>query len=196
MAQAPSSGWTDRLPFMRGRTVAVREVSVDDAAPLHLALKAYRLPGLMATPPATVEDMEAFIRWSSDERAKGRSMCFAIVPSGCEDAAGVVQVRILDGVTAEWGFAVGTTHWGTGIFEESAHLVLAFLFTDTAILRVEARVTTDNVRANGAMRKLGFVADAALRGALRRDGVALDQNLWAMTREDWRATIGDGTWTM
>lgn len=181
---------------MGGRSAIVREVSLADAEPLHRLLARRGLAEFMSTPPTTLEEMKNFLRWSIDDRGKGQSMCFAITALGHEEAAGLIQVRLFDAVTAEWGVALGTAYHGTGVFQESAQLVLRFLFTDAGLMRLEARVATDNARAHGAMRKLGLVAEAILRGALRRDGSALDQVLWAINREDWQATAGTRTCTM
>jgi RimJ/RimL family protein N-acetyltransferase len=41
--------------------------------------------------------------------------------------------------TAEWGFAVGSAFWGTGVFRESAELLLAFAFETIGVHRLEAR---------------------------------------------------------
>jgi RimJ/RimL family protein N-acetyltransferase len=53
--------------------------------------------------------------------------------------------------------------------------------------RLEARSAVTNGRGNGALRKLGAVQEAVLRRSLLRNGEYLDQLLWTLTAESWRA---------
>ncbi len=51
--------------------------------------------------------------------------------------------------------------------------------------RAEFRIDVRNARANGALRKLGATQEGLLRRALHRDGVFVDQVLWAIVAGDW-----------
>jgi RimJ/RimL family protein N-acetyltransferase len=86
---------------------------------------------------------------------------------------------------AEWGFAVGSPFWGTGLFLASARLTLDFAFQRTAVNRLEARAVVHNGRGNGALRKLGAVQEGVLRGSLLKDGKHLDQIMWSIVSQDW-----------
>jgi len=95
----------------------------------------------ISPPPTTVEGFERFIDWTLRQRAAGAYVCFAIVPTGCDAAVGLLQFRASnDGFsTAEWGFALGSPYWGTSIFVRGAELALEFAFTTVGIHRLEAR---------------------------------------------------------
>jgi RimJ/RimL family protein N-acetyltransferase len=54
--------------------------------------------------------------------------------------------------------------------------------------RLEARAAVANGRGNGALRKLGAIKEAVLRQSFERHGARLDQVVWGLVREDWRAT--------
>src|SRR5581483_6880175 len=112
---------------------------------------------------------------------------FAVVPDGFDTAVGLFQVRQLDPTfsTAEWGFAIGSAFWGTGLFQKGAELVLNFAFAAIGVHRVEARAAVANGRGNGALRKIGAVQEGILRKSFLRDGKYLDQTLWAIIAEDW-----------
>ena len=60
----------------------------------------------------------------------GNQMTFGMVPEGCDHAVGLVQVRAIAPrfSVAEWGFAVGSPFWGTGLFLASARMTLDFAF--------------------------------------------------------------------
>jgi RimJ/RimL family protein N-acetyltransferase len=136
-------------------------------------------------PPDSVDGFERFIAWSQRQRAAGVYACFAVVVDG--PAIGLIQVRQVDFAcdTAEWGFALGSRFWGTGVFPEAAAMVLAFSFEVLGVRRLEARAAVDNGRGTGALLKLGAVLEAVLPKSLNHDGVYLDQGLYAIQHDDW-----------
>ena len=50
---------------------------------------------------------------------------------------------------------------------------------------MEARAVVQNGRGNGALRKLGAVQEATLRGSLLKNGTYLDQIMWSILSQDW-----------
>lgn len=131
---------------------------------------------------------EGFIAWAQRERSLGNAVCFGIVPHGLEQAVGIVQIRALEPsfFTAEWGFALGTAFWGTGVFQEAVDLVARFAFETIKVHRLEARAASKNGRGNGALQKLGARTEAVLTDAFRRAGQRDNQLLWSLMAEDWR----------
>ena len=142
----------------------------------------------ISPPPTTVEGFERFILWTIRQRALGTYICFAVVPDGYDDAMGLFQVRQWEPGfgTAEWGFAIGSPFWGSGIFVAAAGPVLDFVFDVVGTHRLEARAAVANGRGNGALKKLGAIQEAVLRKSLFRHGLYLDQLLWSILDEDWR----------
>lgn len=184
-----SSDWTQRLPVLASPSVTLRELRMSDAASLLAMLSTEEVARFISPPPTTIEGFEQFIVWTHRERAAGRYVCFAVVPKGTSTAIGIFQVRQLDLSfdTAEWGFAIGWGYWGTGTFLAASHLVLNFAFEVMGIQRLEARAAVRNGRGNGALRKIGAVCEGMLRKSFLRDGEYLDQNLWSILAEDWKA---------
>ena len=109
------------------------------------------------------------------------------MPDGYDTAVGLFQVRQLDPTfgTAEWGFAIGSAFWGSGLFQAGAELVIEFAFDVIGVHRLEARAAVQNGRGNGALRKIGAVQEGILRKSFLRGGKYLDQALWAILSEDW-----------
>jgi len=186
--QTVSSDWRAGLPMLSAPHVALRELRLSDAPSLLAMLTTEEVTRFISPPPTTVEGFERFILWTHRQRAQGSYVCFAVVPDGYEDAVGLFQVRQLEPGfgTAEWGFAIGSAFWGTGLFEEGARLVLDFVFEVVGTHRVEARAAVANGRGNGALKKLGAVQEGVLRKSLFRHGLYLDQILWGILDEDWR----------
>jgi ribosomal-protein-alanine N-acetyltransferase len=191
---APSvvtTDWKTGLPVLTGSRVMLRELRVADAPALFAMLTTEEVSRFISPPPTTVEGFERFIMWANRERAAGNYACFAVVPHGMDTAVGLFQVRQLEAGwgTAEWGFALGSAFWGTGLFAEGSALVLDFIFETLGVNRLEARAAVQNGRGNGALQKLGAVQEGVLRKSFLRSGQYMDQALWAILADDWRARL-------
>src|SRR5262245_5904024 len=188
--QVISSDWQRRLPVLTGRTVTLRELRASDAASLFAMLTTEEVSRFISPPPTTVEGFERFIAWTHRQRTAGSYACFAVTVQGYDTAIGIFQVRELEPGfgTAEWGFAIGSPFWGTGVFQEGAELMLDFIFETLGTHRLEARAAIKNGRGTGALRKLGAVQEGILRKSFLRDGQYLDQALYAIVEDDYRAS--------
>jgi len=178
--------------------LTLRELRHEDAASLCAWLTTEEVAKFISPPPTTVDGFSRFIAWAHRQRAAGQYACFAVVPHGQDAAVGLFQVHLLDsdGETAEWGFALGSPYWGTGLFLDGARLVVNFAFEAMGLRRLDARACVANGRGTGALRKVGAVRERVLRGSFERAGQHLDQALWRILREDWawtRALPPDGT---
>ena len=185
-----TSDWCQTLPVLTGRQVVLRELRHTDAASLHALLTAEEVARFISPPPTTVEGFERFIAWTLRQRAAGTYACFAVTIQGFESAIGIFQVREMERGfgTAEWGFAIGSSFWGTGVFQDSAELVLEFVFETLKVHRLEARAALLNTRGIGALCKIGAVKEGVLRKSLERNGEFLDQALYSVLEGDWRAS--------
>ncbi len=168
--------------------MTLRELEVSDAPSLFAMLTPEEVSRFISPPPTTVEGFERFITWARAERAAGRYACFAVVPHNMDTAIGLFQVRQLEPgfATAEWGFALGSAFWGTGMFLDGAEVVVNFAIETLGVSRLEARATVANGRGNGALRKLGAVQEGVLRRSFLKNGQFLDQMLWSILSEEWR----------
>lgn len=187
VSDVTSSDWRSGLPLLTGSLVTLRELRRDDAAALFAMLTAEEVSRFISPPPTTIEGFERFISWTHRQRAAGQYACFAVVPRGMNTAVGLFQVRALDPrfEVAEWGFAIGSGFWGTGMFTDGANQVLGFVFATLRVHRLEARAAIRNGRGNGALRKIGAVQEGVLRKSFYRRGEYHDQALWSILAEDW-----------
>jgi [ribosomal protein S5]-alanine N-acetyltransferase len=184
-----TSDWRQSLPVLTGSMATLRELRLSDATSLLSMLSTEEVARFISPPPTTVEGFERFIAWTHRERAAGNYACFAVVPHGMDTAIGIFQVRQLEPGfgTAEWGFAIGSAFWGTGVFMDGARMVIDFAFNTIQTHRLEARAAILNGRGNGALRKIGAMQEGILRKSFLRNGEYLDQALWTILDEDWRA---------
>lgn len=189
--------WRTALPELEGRRIVLREPRAADAPALFSLLSTDEVARFISPPPGSVEAFERYVAWSQRQRAAGQYVCFAIVLRGADSPIGLIHVRALGPGfgTADWGFAVASEFWGTGIFSEAAELVLDFTFTVLRTHRLEARAALCNARGNGAMKKLGAEREGILRHSFFRNGDYMDQVLWSILQEDWRKRQQDkGLW--
>jgi RimJ/RimL family protein N-acetyltransferase len=181
------SDWRQGLPTLRGQQVVMRELRPTDAPSLFALLTTEEVSRFISPPPSTVEGFERFIAWALRQRAAGTYACFAVTVRGFDTAIGIFQIRDLGRGfgAAEWGFAIGSPFWGTGVFEDGAKQVVAFAFETLGVRRLEARAAVLNGRGNAALQKLGAVAECVLRKSFHHRNDYLDQTLYAILDVDW-----------
>ena len=186
--QVVTTDWQQRLPVLSGSMVTLRELRASDAPSLFAMLTTEEVARFISPPPTTVEGFEGFIAWTLRQRTAGTYACFAVTLKGFDTAIGIFQVRQTEPGfdTGEWGFAIGSPFWGTGVFQEGAELVLEFAFDTIGVHRLEARAAVQNGRGTGALLKVGAVQEGILRKAFLRDGQYFDQGLFSILESDWR----------
>jgi len=184
-----TTDWKTGLPVLTGAQVVLRELRASDATSLFALLTTEEVSRFISPPPTTVEGFERFIGWAHRQRRAGSYACFAVTLASDDTAIGIFQLRELEPGfgTAEWGFAIGSPYWGTGVFQEGAELLVSFAFDAVGIHRLEARAAVRNGRGNGALRKIGAVQEGLLRKSFLKNGEYLDQTLWTILDEDWQA---------
>ena len=190
VADAPETGWRTSVPVLASDGLTLREITHDDASPLLEMLATKDVSRFMSPRPPTLASFGRFVRWIHQQRIAGQCVAFVVVPDGFTSPVGVFQIRSLEPgfTTAEWGFALGSPFWGTGLFGAAARLVLDFAFTTAAIRRLESRACAENRRGNGALRKLGATPEGVLRRSCLWEGRHHDQVLWSILDSDWMGT--------
>ena len=73
------------------------------------------------------------------------------------------------------------------MFIDAARLVIDFALDVIGTHRLEARAAILNGRGNGALRKIGAMQEGILRKSFLRHSEYLDQALWTILDEDWKA---------
>jgi ribosomal-protein-alanine N-acetyltransferase len=88
---------------------------------------------------------------------------------------------------AEVGYALSTAFHSRGLMTEALALLLADLFTNTTLERVEARCAVENDASRRVLEKNGFLREGHLRGYFKLRGRRVDNFLYALLREDYLA---------
>jgi RimJ/RimL family protein N-acetyltransferase len=180
--------WQRRLPVLEGRRVILREVTAGDVPALLKAFASPETSRYITPPPSTRPAFERFVDWARNGRREARYLCFAVVLRETGEAVGVFQVWPLDPGfdVVEWGFVIGPAYWGTGVFTESARLMIEFMFRSLGAQRLEARSAAANARGNAALRKMGAVEEGLLRRCFVCQGQRIDHIMFSILAEEWR----------
>src|SRR5712671_5229004 len=187
-AAAPAgTDWRDCLPVLQSGKITLRELQSSDAQALWAFVNSSEVTKFLSPPPPTVDGFERFIAWTHRQRVVGTQAAFAVLVEGFDTPVGLFQLRQLEPGfgTAEWGFAIGSAFWGTGVFQTGAELMMHLAFDVIGVHRLEARACLTNARGNAALKKIGAVQEGVLRRSFLRDGEYLDQVLWTVLKEDW-----------
>jgi RimJ/RimL family protein N-acetyltransferase len=189
VTEVVTTDWKQGLPTLTAQGVTLRELRTSDAQSLFTVLTTEEVTRFISPPPSTVEGFEKFIAWTLRQRTAGSYACFAVTVKGSDTAIGIFQLRETEPGfgTAEWGFAIGSAFWGTGVFQAGAEQMLRFAFDTVGAHRLEARAAVQNGRGNGALVKVGAVQEGVLRKSFLKDGQYVDQALYGIVAEDWRA---------
>jgi RimJ/RimL family protein N-acetyltransferase len=181
--------WRRLAPVLRGPGVRLRELQLSDAPALAAMLEPGDVASLVSSPPATISHWVALVERAQEDRVRGESLSLGLVPEGYASPIGIFHVRQVEPEfgSAAWSFALGRPFWGAGAFFAGAPVFIDFVFDVLAARRLEARVSVRNGRGNGALRKLGAAQEALVRDGVMERGEPVDQVLWAIVAEEWRA---------
>ena len=174
--------WQQQLPVLASDGVVLRQLKQSDAATLFMLLTTEEVARFITPPPTTVAGFEQFIAWAIDRQRQGKVAFFAVTLRGSDARGGAVPGARArrDFTTAEWGFAIGSPYWGTGLFPQGAALTLDFAFETLGVERLEARSMVANARGNAALRKVGATTEGVLRKSFEKGGRRHDQFLWSI----------------
>lgn len=150
-----SQATVECLPVLVRDGIRLREVHLSDAAALTALFQMPEVSKHLDPPPATIADFGSWIALSQSRRADGRAACYTLL-TGDEEVTGLfMALRFEDLDRAEIGFAISPRLWGTGVFLKSIEVYLDFLFNEWGVKTLIGKTHVSNVRALGAMRKVG-----------------------------------------
>ena len=114
---------------------------------------------------------------------------FAIVEHGSDEpVGGVVLLRKddVERISAEIGYWLGVSAWGRGLATDAVRAATAYAFGVLGLERVFAIANTRNKASARVLEKAGFVLEGTMRRAAIKEGVVLDQFVYAALKTEWR----------
>jgi ribosomal-protein-alanine N-acetyltransferase len=147
--------------------------------------------------PYTLSDAESWIAFCTNPQHPP-NYTFAIIHPPTGEVIGGIDIRPEKDVhcrSAELGYWIGEEYWGQGIMSE---VVIAFVDSafdglkiqdkdgkELGLTRIWAHMFEINKASEAVAKKAGFVYEGRSRASVWKDGVVMDQLMYAITREDW-----------
>jgi len=145
----------DSLPILVRDGIRLREVDLADAAALTTLFQRREVSQYLDPPPATIDGFAQWITHIQTRRAEDRAVSFTLLTGNDEVSGLFTAMRMQERERAEIGFAIAPHLWGTGTFQTAIAVYFDFLFTQWGAKTLIGKTQKTNVRAVGAMRKLG-----------------------------------------
>ena len=122
-----------------------------------------------------------------DDLHRGRGEKFQWIICRDEEPAGWITLVVTnwDHGLAEAGYALSSRFQRQGLMPRALELLLAEVFLNTAIERLEARCATDNEASRKVLENVGFLREGYLRGYFVLGGKRVDNYLFAILRDDY-----------
>lgn len=130
--------------------------------------------------PYAIADAEWYIAQVADEAPVTR---FAIDVDG--EAVGSVGLTLgsdIEHRSAEIGYWLGQAYWGRGIVSAAVAAATEYAFRELDLLRVFAVPFVRNPASVRVLEKAGYQREGTMRRSAVKDGVILDQYLYAVVR--------------
>jgi RimJ/RimL family protein N-acetyltransferase len=84
--------------------------------------------------------------------------------------------------TALIGYWLSEELWGRGIMPEAVKLVTNYAFTQLNFIRIQASVYSKNPASMRVLEKAGFVKEGIMKNAVTKNGVVMDEHLYAILK--------------
>ncbi len=135
--------------------------------------------------PYTLTDAENFIkRVSGDNPTK----VFAIDVDGeAIGSVGVFPKEDISRISAEVGYWVGEPFWGRGYATIALKSIIDYGFKNFDINRIYAIPFPSNSASQKVIQKSGLKLEAILKQSMIKNGIIIDEYIYAILREDWNA---------
>lgn len=131
--------------------------------------------------PYTLDDAREWIQMSNAENPQ---INFAIAVGG--QAAGGIGLVLKDDIyrcAAEIGYWLGEEFWGRGIVTEAVRAMTDWGVETFGLSRIYAGVLEWNPASMRVLEKAGYQFEARLRKAIVKEGLVMDEFIYAITRE-------------
>jgi [ribosomal protein S5]-alanine N-acetyltransferase len=134
--------------------------------------------------PYTAADADGWIHFAGNQ-ARPTSLAIEVE----SQAVGGVSLRLHDDVervSAEIGYWLGKAYWNRGIMTAAVRAMTSYGFEQFSLTRIYAVPFALNAASHRVLEKAGYKREGVLRCSAIKDGVVIDQVLFAITDQDRR----------
>ena len=139
-------------------------------------------------PHGTLDVTRAYIQTCIDGYANADCYNWVIVYKETGQPIGSISVVTLSEETdcAAIGYCLSERYWGKGIMPEAFRRVIAFLFREVGVNRIESTHDVRNSQSGRVMEKCGLQYEGTLRQAGKNNQGVCDKVIRAILREDYQ----------
>ena len=146
-----------------------------------------KLHGRWASPPATPEKFDAYLKRLRSETHLSYWVC-----TEHDELAGVININeIVRGLfcSGYLGYYAFAPHAGHGYMKKGLRAVLSEAFSRQRLHRLEANIQPDNEASRRLVQSVGFRLEGFSQRYLKIAGRWRDHERWAITAEEWRRRV-------
>ena len=113
---------------------------------------------------------------------------FAITEHARDEPVGGVSLmpqKDIERINAEIGYWLGVDYWGRGMSTAAVRAATNYAFEVLGLERVFGVVFTRNVASARVLEKVGFRHEATMPHSAVKEGLILDQFMYAVTKPEW-----------
>lgn len=179
-----------RLPVIKQESFTLRPWHPDDALALVKHANSPRIAANLRDGfpyPYTLNDARKWLAMVGENRD---DVILAIEIDG--ETSGGIGLHGLKDVyrfNGEIGYWLSEKHWGRGIMTKAVAAMVEHAFTKTSWLRLFACIFENNPSSMRVLEKNGFKAEAIHKKTVMKEGVLMDEHLYALLKNQWIASL-------
>jgi RimJ/RimL family protein N-acetyltransferase len=176
------------VEIIKTERLILRPLRPSDAGPITLHSSDKRVARMTTSiphpyPPGAAE---AYIEGTKSGRRAEDVWAIDATPMGGEELIGVIGYKI---ELNELGYWVGPPYWNAGYATEAVSAVMAHLFTDRGLDRLNAIVFADNEASAAVLLKVGFRETGQSSGYSVARGQVADNRVFRLERANWTGPL-------
>jgi ribosomal-protein-alanine N-acetyltransferase len=137
----------------------------------------------------SIEDSRVFLETSLKNYSEGKDpLNFAVILKSENKLIGSVGYLHWSNVDKriEIGYALSRPYWNQGYVTEAAKLLIDYCFTNTDIIRIEARCRAEHNASARVMEKAGMKYEGLLHKQSFIKGEYWDMKIYSIIRDEWQ----------
>lgn len=192
-------GWQSLFPYVVDESLTLTLLQLEDAEPIFALIDESReelrewLPWVDASREPT--HTLAFLEIVQQQHAEGRGFQVALREHGqIVGIAGLHGVNTMHRSTSI-GYWLASSAVGRGLMTRAVRGMLALLFDELGLHRVEIRAATGNARSRAIPERLGFTREGVARESEWVNDQYLDLVMYGILEHEWRQQHHDSAQT-
>ena len=102
---------------------------------------------------------------------------------------GIHPATDINRLNAELGYFLAEPYWGRGITTRAVCAMIRYGFQALPVNRIYARPFPHNTASRRVLEKAGFELEATIKDSLIKNGVVMDELIFAVRRGNWAAAV-------